>query len=100
MSDATIQVRLDSKMKENAEEVFAAMGLKISEAIRMFLQQTITDEALPFQPSVNKLNKATIQAFKEVKSGKFSDSNLKDFKKSLKHTTKNKHEKNKTGKQF
>lgn len=85
MSDTIIQVRVDSSLKKHAEDVLLAMGLKTSEAIRMFLQQTINNQALPFQPSAYKIpNKATLAAFDEVKKGKYSDLSLADFKKSLK----------------
>ncbi|OFW81031.1 MAG: hypothetical protein A2887_02080 [Alphaproteobacteria bacterium RIFCSPLOWO2_01_FULL_40_26] len=85
MTDSLIQIRVDSKLKKHADAVLFAMGLKISEAIRMFLQQTINDQALPFQPRANKVpNSDTIAAFDEVKKGKYSDSTLADFKKSLK----------------
>ncbi len=85
MSDTIIQVRVDSNLKKHAEDVLLAMGLKTPEAIRMFLQQTINDQALPFQPSAHKMpNKTTLEAFNEVKNGKYSDLSLTDFKKSLK----------------
>ena len=85
MSDVLVQVRVDHTLKKHAEAVLLAMGLKTSEAIRMFLQQTINDQALPFQPHVgNNPNKATLQAFSEVKKGKYTDSSLADFNKSLK----------------
>jgi DNA-damage-inducible protein J len=85
MSSALIQVRVDSKLKKKAEDILLAMGLKTSEAIRIFLQQTITDQALPFKPSTNKApNKVTINAFDEVENGNYSDSSLANFKKSLK----------------
>lgn len=85
MADALIQVRIDSKLKKHAEIVLLGMGLKTPEAIRMFLQQTINNQALPFQPHAHKApNSATIAAFDEVKKGKYSDSTLAGFKKSLK----------------
>ena len=84
MADALIQVRIDSGLKKHAEDVLLAMGLKTSEAIRMFLQQTINDQALPFQPHAGKSpNKATLEAFNEARLGKYSDSSLESFKKSL-----------------
>lgn len=101
MTDSLIQVRVDSKLKKNAEHIFLAMGLRTPEAIRVFLQQTVNDEALPFHPRANKVpNKSTLNAFNEVKQGKSTDMNLANFKKSLK-TTKPKTRKNenrKTGK--
>lgn len=85
MSDALIQIRVDSKLKKHAEAVLLAMGIRTPEAIRMFLQQTINNQALPFQPSVGNVpNNSTVVAFNEVKAGKFTDSNLSEFKKSLK----------------
>ncbi len=84
MKDLLIQVRVDSKLKKQADDIFLAMGLKIPEAIRMFLQQTINDRALPFHPNAgNNPNLATLEAFNEIKTNKYSDSNLDDFKKSL-----------------
>ncbi|MES2676722.1 MAG: type II toxin-antitoxin system RelB/DinJ family antitoxin [Pseudomonadota bacterium] len=85
MSDVLIQVRVDSTLKKHAENVLMAMGLKTSEAIRIFLQQTINDQAFPFQPNAHKTpNKTTLKAFKEVKNGQSVDSTLVNFKKSLK----------------
>lgn len=85
MTDTLIQVRVDSKLKKHADAVLFAMGLKVPEAIRMFLQQTVNDHALPFQPSAGKApNKSTIAAFDEVRAGKYTDSSLTNFKKSLK----------------
>lgn len=85
MSDTVIQVRIDAKLKKHAEDVFLAMGLKTPEAIRMFLQQTVNEQALPFLPKAHKSpNQATIKSFSEVGQGKYADSSLADFKKSLK----------------
>jgi len=85
MTDSLIQIRLDSKLKKNAENVLFAMGIKTTEAVRMFLQQVINDQALPFHPHVGtKANKNTINSFKEVKKGRYIDSTLAEFRKSLK----------------
>ena len=83
MSDTTIQIRVNSRLKEKAEEVFAAMGIKTSEAVRMFLQQTINDDALPFHPHASRPNRATLKSFKEVKKGDYTDSTLEEFKNDL-----------------
>ncbi len=85
MRDSLIQVRVDADLKKHAEAVLCAMGIKTTEAIRMFLQQTVNNQALPFQPSAMKIpNELTAAAFDEVKDGKFTDLNLSEFKKSLK----------------
>lgn len=86
MTDSLIQVRVDSKLKKNAEHVFLSMGLKTPEAIRVFLQQTVNDSALPFHPRANKVpNKSTLKAFDEVDQGKYTNMTLAEFKKSLKN---------------
>lgn len=91
MTDVLVQVRVDAKLKKNADAVLLAMGLRVPEAIRMFLQQTINDQALPFQPTAGKsLNLATIAAFEEVTQGKYTDSTLTNFKKTLTKNAKNK----------
>ena len=88
MTDTIIQVRVSSSLKKYAEDVLSAMGLKTSEAIRMFLQQTINDQALPFQPRINKSpNNNTIKSFIEAENGEYTDSSLTDFKKSILKTT-------------
>ena len=98
MSSSLIQVRIDSKIKDSAENILEAMGMRTSEAIRMFLQQVINDKAFPFKPSLNIPNQATIDAFEEIKVGEYEDCSLEEFKKSLSKQPKNKNEKGKTGK--
>ncbi|WP_172136225.1 type II toxin-antitoxin system RelB/DinJ family antitoxin [Adlercreutzia sp. ZJ473] len=52
---STIQVRIESDLKERAEELFAALGTSLSEAVRLFVAQSVHDRALPFTPSVRRL---------------------------------------------
>jgi addiction module RelB/DinJ family antitoxin len=47
-----IQTRIDLKVRQEAESVLNAMGLSISDGIRMFLQQVVNERALPFQPRI------------------------------------------------
>lgn len=52
------------------------MGITTSEAIRIFLQQSVNVGGLPFQPVAKLPNKDTIQAMQEAKSkvgAKFKD---------------------------
>ena len=50
MSNDTVTARIDPKLKSDSEEVFKAIGLKTSEAIRMFFKQCVNSGGLPFQP--------------------------------------------------
>ena len=54
MANETIQIRVSRELKEEAETVFKSIGLKTSEAIRLFLQQSINNGGLPFQPMAAK----------------------------------------------
>lgn len=44
-----VHVRLDEKIKVQATETLAAMGLSVSDAVRVFLTRVVADKALPFE---------------------------------------------------
>ena len=44
-----IHVRIDPKLKSKATKTFGAMGLTLSEAVRVFLTRAATDQAFPFE---------------------------------------------------
>ena len=69
MSNTTIQARISPELKEQAEAIFAEIGLKTSDAIRMFLKQTVNDGGLPFKPHAKVPNKETILAMQELENG-------------------------------
>jgi DNA-damage-inducible protein J len=52
MSSAMLHVRIDEKIKEQATETLAAMGLSMSEAVRLFLHRVIAEQAFPFELKV------------------------------------------------
>lgn len=49
MKDEVIRARIDSELKANAARVLAACGLEPSDAIRLFLQQVVAYQGLPFE---------------------------------------------------
>jgi DNA-damage-inducible protein J len=63
-----VQARIDGAVKEEAATVLAAMGLTVSDAVRMLLTRVAHDHALPFDPLIP--NKKTIKAMKEARAGK------------------------------
>lgn len=65
MSNTTIQARISQELKDEAEAIFAAIGLKTSDAIRMFLTQSVNDNGLPFRPHSRAPNTKTIKAIQE-----------------------------------
>jgi len=44
----TIQVRVDEKLKDSADELFSSLGLDTSTAIRMFLVACMEADGIPF----------------------------------------------------
>lgn len=83
MSNELIQVRVPRDMKTQAEEVFAAMGMKTGEAIRVFLQQTINSNGLPFQPQIKVPNAETLAAIEGLKNGEGERLSLEKFREQL-----------------
>ena len=62
-----VQARINGEIKEEAAAVLAAMGLTISDAVRMLLTKVAQEKALPFEPLIP--NATTIEAMKEARKG-------------------------------
>lgn len=65
-----VQARVDKEVKEEAAAVLAAMGLSISDAVRLLLTRVAREKALPFAPLVP--NAATVAAMREARAGNLS----------------------------
>jgi DNA-damage-inducible protein J len=56
-----IHVRIDDATKERASLAVEAMGLSLSDAVRLFLRRVVADQALPFELKVpNAATRAAI----------------------------------------
>jgi DNA-damage-inducible protein J len=51
-TDTTVRARIDEKVKKEATHVLEAMGLSVSDAIRMMLMRVAAEKALPFDLKV------------------------------------------------
>ena len=69
-ANALVQTRIDRDIKEEAAAALAAMGLTVSDAVRLLLTRVAHDKALPFEPLTP--NEATIAAMKEARAGKLA----------------------------
>ena len=49
MATSTLQIRVDSDLRKDADELFAHAGLDMSSAIRLFLRQSVIRRRLPFE---------------------------------------------------
>jgi DNA-damage-inducible protein J len=66
--NAIVQARIDSDVKEEASTVLEAMGLTISDAVRLMLTRVAREKALPFEPLIP--NEETIEAMREARKGR------------------------------
>lgn len=62
-----VQARVDGAVKEEAAAVLAAIGLTVSDAVRLLLTKVAQEKRLPFAPLIP--NEATIEAMKEARKG-------------------------------
>jgi DNA-damage-inducible protein J len=68
-----VQARINGAIKEEAGAVLAAMGLTVSDAVRLLLTRIARDHALPFDPLIP--NATTIEAMKESRAGNLPRAN-------------------------
>ena len=66
--DTVVRARIDSETKARAAEVLQAMGLSVSDAIRLLLLRVADEKRLPF--AVQAPNTTTVKAMKELNEGK------------------------------
>ncbi len=48
MASTMVHVRVDAQIKAQATETLAAMGLSVSDAVRVFLMRVIAEQQMPF----------------------------------------------------
>jgi len=73
-------VYLDIAMKKQAQEIFKHYGLSLSEALNIFLAQSVFTRGLPFE--VKLPNDKTLEAMKDVATGKnYEDVTLEELAK-------------------
>jgi DNA-damage-inducible protein J len=65
--DATINARVDGRLKAKAEKVLSQVGISTTEAITMLLHQIVLRNGLPFDARIP--NKETRAAMAELDAG-------------------------------
>jgi DNA-damage-inducible protein J len=74
--------RIDGAIKAEAAAVLAAMGLTVSDAVRLMLTRVAREHALPFDPLIP--NTTTIEAIKEARAGNLPRANsIEELKSAL-----------------
>jgi DNA-damage-inducible protein J len=67
-ADTYVRARIDTKTKERASDALEAMGLSISDAIRLLMLRIADERRLPFEVKVP--NATTRKAIAELEAGK------------------------------
>lgn len=62
-----VHIRIDKRVKARAAKALSAMGLSVSDAVRVLLTRVAVEQALPFDLKVP--NAATAAAMKEARAG-------------------------------
>jgi DNA-damage-inducible protein J len=67
-ADTYVRARIDTQTKERAADALEAMGLSISDAIRLLMLRIADERRLPFEVKVP--NAASRKAISELESGR------------------------------
>ncbi len=70
---ANLNIRIDPETKAGAEVLFNSFGITITDAVNIFLRQSLMVGGLPFemkQPRYNAETEAAIQEARDIASGK------------------------------
>lgn len=67
MPTVQTQIRIDSGVKKQANELFNELGLDMSGAVNIFLRQCILRGGLPFKVEVPQYSKELLSAADEAK---------------------------------
>ena len=65
MSKMSMSIRLDSEVKEQAQQVFNHLGMDMTTAITIFLRQAIQYQGLPFDIRLDE-NRKLLQVLTDV----------------------------------
>ena len=71
MAKVSTSISIDSEVKEKAIPILNEVGLDLSTAVGIFLRQTIRENSIPFDITLNAPNaqtKAALREFEEMKA--------------------------------
>lgn len=63
---SNVSFRIDTNIKNQADRLFAELGLNMTTAFNIFLRQSVREGCIPFQVTINTPNAETIAAMLEA----------------------------------
>ncbi len=76
MANSVIQFRIDDDLKNQATEIYEALGIDLSTALRMFLKRSVAVKGIPFNMTLSDDEYFSVKALNAVaEMNKISDEN-------------------------
>jgi DNA-damage-inducible protein J len=50
---ANLQIRIDDKLRDEAQQIANDLGMDLTTAVRVFLKQMVNDRGFPFRPDLD-----------------------------------------------
>ena len=75
---SNVSFRIDTDLKNQADTLFASLGLNMTTAFNMFLRQSVREGRIPFEATINVPNRETIAAMIESMQ-LLNDKNIKTY---------------------
>lgn len=63
---SNVSFRIDTDIKNQADQLFAQLGLNMTTAFNIFLRQSIREGGIPFNITINTPNAVTVAALLEA----------------------------------
>lgn len=73
MKTASLNMRVDPRVKEEAERVYAQFGMNLTDAVNVFLHKSIMEGGLPFDlrpPRYNAETELAMHEAREIAAGR------------------------------
>ena len=67
MATVPTQIRINSTVKAQANDLFSSLGLDMSSAVNIFLRQCILQGGIPFRIEMPRYNRETEEAIEEAR---------------------------------
>lgn len=66
MTSTMIHIRIDKELKEDATKALAAMGLTLSDAVRVLLTKVALEQRLPFELKVPTMTNQRVDSIDDI----------------------------------
>ena len=69
MKNVNVTFCVDEDLKKQADALFSELGLNLTTACNIFLRQSVREQQIPFQVSMNMPNAVTLAAMDSAEKG-------------------------------